>query len=150
MSAPRHTPPLKAPGPVPDVEAIAADLAASRQRYREILRVPSMSVGVYRLAVGQPDPQSPHRQDELYVVVRGRARFVTPDGSRSVARGDLLFVPAGRPHRFEGIVAELVVLVVFAPPESGSGSATADVPRRRARRPHRRSAPNRPRRIRTP
>ena len=33
-----------------------------------------MSAGVYVLPKGGTDPQKPHREDEMYYVVRGRAR----------------------------------------------------------------------------
>ena len=43
--------------------------------YLEFLRVPAMSAGVYVLPAGGADPQKPHKEDELYYVVRGRARM---------------------------------------------------------------------------
>ena len=50
-------------------------LAESGKLYREFLRVPSMSAGLYVLAAGATDPQRPHHEDEMYYVVRGRAQF---------------------------------------------------------------------------
>ena len=35
--------------------------------------------------------------------------------------GDLLYVPAREPHRFHSIEEELLLLVVFAPPEGSAG-----------------------------
>ena len=49
--------------------------AAQGKRYLEFLRVPAMSAGVYVLPQGGTDPQKPHREDELYYVIRGRARM---------------------------------------------------------------------------
>jgi mannose-6-phosphate isomerase-like protein (cupin superfamily) len=88
------------------------------ERYREFLRVPSMSVGVYVLPAGAVDGQSPHTEDEVYFVVRGRAQFTHLDTDRAVGPGDVLFVPARDVHRFHTIAEELVLLVVFAPAES--------------------------------
>jgi hypothetical protein len=52
------------------------DLARRRSEkgklYLEFLRVPAMSTGVYVLPKGGADPQTPHREDEMYYVVRGR------------------------------------------------------------------------------
>jgi len=45
------------------------------KRYLEFLRVPAMSAGIYTLAAGATDPQSPHKEDELYYVIRGKARM---------------------------------------------------------------------------
>jgi hypothetical protein len=41
--------------------------------YREVLRVPAMSLGLFAAASGHDDRQSPHDVDEVYVVVSGRA-----------------------------------------------------------------------------
>ena len=47
----------------------------SAKLYREFLRVPAMSAGLYVLPAGAADPQRPHHEDEMYYVIRGRARF---------------------------------------------------------------------------
>jgi mannose-6-phosphate isomerase-like protein (cupin superfamily) len=88
--------------------------------YTEQLRVPTMSVGTYSLASGALDRQSPHAQDEIYVVTAGRARFVSDDGSAEVKPGDVIFVPAGEAHRFVDISEDISLLVIFAPAESAS------------------------------
>jgi mannose-6-phosphate isomerase-like protein (cupin superfamily) len=101
--------------------------------YSEFLRVPAMSVGVYVLAAGATDRQSPHTEDEVYYVVRGRGRFRNGEHETDVAPGDVLFVPAREVHRFHSIAEELVLLVVFSPAEGdragvreGSPSGAAD------------------------
>jgi quercetin dioxygenase-like cupin family protein len=100
----------------------AAELDRQRNEsgklYREFLRVPSMSAGLYVLAAGATDPQRPHREDEMYYVVRGRARFFAGDEDREIAPGSVLFVAKNVEHRFHDITEELAVLVFFAPAES--------------------------------
>lgn len=98
---------------------IEAEAAKARHAggYSEFLRVPTMSVGTYVLAAGATDRQTPHTEDEVYYVVRGRGRFQNGDGDHPVGPGDVLFVPARRPHRFHSIAEELLLLVVFAPAE---------------------------------
>jgi mannose-6-phosphate isomerase-like protein (cupin superfamily) len=86
--------------------------------YREFLRIPSMSAGFYVLAAGSSDPQKPHHEDELYYIVRGRARFKADNEDREVAAGDTIFVAAEVEHRFYDVTEELAVLVFFAPAES--------------------------------
>ena len=86
--------------------------------YREFLRVPAMSVGLYVLAAGATDSQRPHHVDEMYYVVRGRARFRAGNEDREVSAGSVLFVAAEVEHRFYDIAEELAVLVFFAPAES--------------------------------
>jgi mannose-6-phosphate isomerase-like protein (cupin superfamily) len=90
----------------------------SGKLYLEFLRVPMMTAGIYTLAVGSQDPQKPHQQDELYYVVRGRARISVNQDDRGVEAGSVVFVAAGIEHHFHDIVEELVVLVVFAPAET--------------------------------
>lgn len=86
--------------------------------YREFLRVPSMSAGLYVLPAGGDDPQRPHHQDEMYYVVRGRARFRAGNEDTQVSQGSVLFVAAGLDHRFYDIEEELAVLVFFSPAET--------------------------------
>ena len=57
--------------------------------YREFLRVPSMSAGLYVLPAGATDPQRPHREDEMYYVVRGRGHFRAGDDDREVSAGSV-------------------------------------------------------------
>jgi mannose-6-phosphate isomerase-like protein (cupin superfamily) len=90
----------------------------SGKRYLEFLRVPAMSAGVYVLPAGGADPQSPHTEDEMYYVVRGRARMRAGSEDQTVSEGSIIFVAAGVEHRFYDITDELVVLVFFAPAES--------------------------------
>lgn len=90
----------------------------SLKLYLEFLRVPAMSAGIYVLPAGAVDPQHPHHEDELYYVVRGRARMQVGKEDQAVGAGSVIFVEANREHRFYDILEELVVLVFFAPAES--------------------------------
>jgi quercetin dioxygenase-like cupin family protein len=92
--------------------------ARSGKSYREFLRVPAMSAGLYVLPAGATDPQKPHHEDEIYYVVRGRARFKAEGDDREVSAGSVIFVAAEFEHRFYDVAEELAVLVVFAPAES--------------------------------
>lgn len=65
------------------------------------------------------DIQTPHQQDELYVVQRGRSDFIRDNQTTSVGPGDVLFVPAGAHHRFENFSADFVTWVVFYGPQGG-------------------------------
>jgi mannose-6-phosphate isomerase-like protein (cupin superfamily) len=81
----------------------------------EHLRRPDMSVDTYSIPAGAVDDQSPHTEDEIYVVTAGRARIVTPGGGADVRPGDVIFVPAGVDHHFADITEDLALIVVFAP-----------------------------------
>jgi quercetin dioxygenase-like cupin family protein len=99
-------------------EELEKQRASSGKRYHEFLRVPAMSAGLYVLATGADDPQRPHHEDEMYYVIRGRARFRAAGEDREVSAGSVLFVAANAKHRFYDIAEELAVLVFFAPAES--------------------------------
>lgn len=101
-----------------DVES--ARVAAGRL-YEEFLRVPDLSAGLYVLEAGATDPQSPHTEDELYYVIRGRGRVTVGDEARDVVPGSLVFVAARVPHRFHDIIERLEILVVFGPAEGDRG-----------------------------
>ena len=88
------------------------------ERYLEFLRVPALSMGLYVLPVGGVDGQKPHNEDEVYVVVRGRALINVADEDQVVEPGRIIFVAAPVPHHFHHISEELAVLVFFAPAES--------------------------------
>jgi mannose-6-phosphate isomerase-like protein (cupin superfamily) len=92
--------------------------ALAGKSYLEFLRVAAMSAGVYTLAAGAGDLQKPHKEDEMYYVVRGRARMRVGAEDREVSQGSVVFVAAEVPHRFYDIAEELVVLVFFAPAET--------------------------------
>ena len=94
------------------------DGSQSDKAYREILRVPSMSAGLYILHAGAVDEQRPHHEDEMYYVVRGRGKFVAGGSHRDVCAGSVIFVAAGVEHRFYDISEELAALVFFAPAET--------------------------------
>jgi quercetin dioxygenase-like cupin family protein len=98
--------------------AIEEQRAESGKLYREVMRVPAMSAGLYVLGEGAVDHQKPHREDEIYYVLRGRARFKAGMEDREVSGGDVIFVAAEVGHRFYDIAEELAVLVVFAPAET--------------------------------
>jgi quercetin dioxygenase-like cupin family protein len=101
-----------------DLSELERQRAQAGKPYLEFLRIPAMSAGVYVLAAGGTDPQSPHKQDELYYVVRGEARMKVGPEDQAVTKGSVIFVAAGVEHRFYEIAEELMVLVFFAPAES--------------------------------
>jgi len=59
--------------------------------------------------------QKPHKEDELYYVVSGRARMRVRSEEQVVGPGSLIFVEAEAEHCFFDISEQLEVLVFFAP-----------------------------------
>lgn len=89
--------------------------AGSGERWHEFLRVPAMSIGLYVLPAGAEDMQTPHREDEAYFVVSGRATLTAGDNEYPAEPGSILFVAKDVPHRFHDIEEDLHLLVFFAP-----------------------------------
>ncbi|MFS8203216.1 cupin domain-containing protein (plasmid) [Streptomyces sp. CWNU-52B] len=100
------------------LDELEAERAANDGAYLQFLREKNMSVGLYALDAGTPDPQQPHLQDEVYFVVSGRAAITVGMETTQVARGSIVYVPAGVAHKFHHVSEDLRVLVIFSPPES--------------------------------
>lgn len=98
------------------LEDLTADQRASNEPWLEFLRVPALRAGLYSLAAGAWDHQSPHEEDEIYYVVDGRAIFEAGAERRDVRTGSIIYVAARQPHRFTNISEELRVLVFFSAP----------------------------------
>lgn len=98
--------------------------AGGPNHWAERLRVADLSVGTYSIPAGGVDDQTPHLEDEIYMVVRGRARLDTATGTADVGPGSVVYVPAGERHTFTQITEDLALLVIFAPAE-GSRQGTA-------------------------
>jgi mannose-6-phosphate isomerase-like protein (cupin superfamily) len=101
-----------------DIRTLLDQQRAAGRAYLEFLRVAALSMGIYKIPAGRTDPQRPHAEDEVYLVLEGRGRFAVGDEDSTVEPGRLLFVPARIAHRFHDITDDLTVLVFFAPAES--------------------------------
>jgi mannose-6-phosphate isomerase-like protein (cupin superfamily) len=91
------------------------------ERYAEGFSHGSMSIGLYA-PLGR-DPQTPHSQDELYVVHSGTAVITISGQEQPCAPGDAFFVGAQVEHRFHGMSADFRAWVVFWGPKGGEPSA---------------------------
>jgi mannose-6-phosphate isomerase-like protein (cupin superfamily) len=95
------------------LNAVEKAQSSSAAAYREFLRRPGFSTGMYLLPAGSQDAQHPHSADEVYIVqleVEGETIDVGP--------GDVISVDRGRDHHFLNISEDLAVLVIFAPPDT--------------------------------
>lgn len=64
------------------------------------------------------DAQTPHDQDEIYIVTSGTGTFASGPNERTMtakqfAPGDAIFVPAGHVHRFTHFSGDFATWVVF-------------------------------------
>jgi mannose-6-phosphate isomerase-like protein (cupin superfamily) len=82
--------------------------------YNEFLRVQSLSCGIYTLKANSKDLQSPHDEDEVYAVIKGRAQLKIDDRTVAIRPGSVLYVAASSDHSFFEIEEDLTLLVFFA------------------------------------
>lgn len=102
------------------VDEAAAQLPAPEEnllRFATLLRRGTLSVELY--APQGHDPQTPHKQDELYVIVSGTGEFVNGAEHHPFKPGDVLFVAAGVEHRFMNFSEDFQTWVIFYGPEGG-------------------------------
>jgi len=103
------------------VERARARLEAAGGGYEIVHTSPGLEIGVYVLVAPEPDTQSPHLFDEIYLVLDGEGAIEVEGEMRTVARGVAVFVPARAEHRFSGYET-LSLLVVFNGPDTASTS----------------------------
>ena len=89
--------------------------SASGEPYLQFINEGTMSLGLYVLAAGSTDMQSPHAEDEIYYVVAGRGSVIVAGERRPVRPGSIVFVAKEVDHRFVDIEEDLSLLVFFAP-----------------------------------
>jgi mannose-6-phosphate isomerase-like protein (cupin superfamily) len=93
--------------PFADVAARLSEAAP----FDVVYETPEVSIELYA-PIGT-DKQKPHDRDELYIVATGSGTFSRGDALVSFDPGDLLFVPAHVPHRFETFTSDFKVWVIF-------------------------------------
>jgi mannose-6-phosphate isomerase-like protein (cupin superfamily) len=100
------------------LEAAKEQLAGeSAKVYTQLMKHGTMQLEYFAPQV--EDTQTPHLQDELYIIVSGSSDFMLEDKVISCAAGDALFVPAGMEHRFIHFTADFATWVVFYGKQGG-------------------------------
>jgi mannose-6-phosphate isomerase-like protein (cupin superfamily) len=71
---------------------------------KELAQTDHMLAGIMRYRAGTKSPYHQHANCEhFYFIIDGRAVVETPTGTREVAPGDMVFIPAEEPHRLLSI-----------------------------------------------
>src|SRR5437762_11142113 len=97
-------------------QAVKAPLAPG-ETAAALMRHGSMRLLYY--APRGSDTQTPHQQDELYIVASGKGTFFCTDRYVSFGPGDVLFAPSGTEHHFEGLSDDFGTWVIFYGPKGG-------------------------------
>jgi uncharacterized cupin superfamily protein len=113
-------PPASGPG-YWDEWARDADYGLGWQSIREHLGIEAFGVNAYEASAGEelvvPHDELPFGgQEELYFIVRGRARFVCDGEEVEVGEDELLYVPADVQREARALATPTVVLMVGGTP----------------------------------
>ena len=106
-----------------DVGRLADGHRRATRPYLEALRTGQLSVGLFRLPKGAEQDPRLHGEEEVYLVLEGRARFRMGDEDFAIEPGFLFTVPARVEHRLHSIAEDLLLLVFYVPPEGTVGAA---------------------------
>ncbi|MFT5482358.1 MAG: mannose-6-phosphate isomerase-like protein (cupin superfamily) [Halieaceae bacterium] len=104
------------------LDELKEQMGDAAAEYLEFLNVPALSCGLYKLAAGSKDMQAPHDEDEMYIVLEGRAHMRLGDEEREVKPGSVLYVSASMEHSFFEIEEDMTLLAFFSawqPRQSG-------------------------------
>lgn len=77
----------------------------------KVLENATMSVEYF--APKNEDTQTPHKQDELYIIAEGSSDFYRNGEIIKCIKGDVLFVPAKMEHRFINFSGDFATWVIF-------------------------------------
>ena len=86
----------------------------SELAYLNFLKVDSLRCGIYSLKAGAFDGQSPHDDDEVYYIMKGKGVLRVESDDLPIKPGSIVYVRAGIEHQFHSIEQELTMLVFFA------------------------------------
>lgn len=97
-----------------ELQELKARVRGPEPRFFEFLGGGRLSGAVYRLPAGAHDLQGPHLEDEVYVVLEGRAKLLIGTDRIAVAPGMLVFIEANTGHSFLDIEEDLTLLALFS------------------------------------
>jgi len=98
-------------------EAVAKLRKETSREFTMLMKHGTMSIEYY--SPKKIDRQTPHKQDEIYIIASGSGTFVGDEESVQFNSGDVLFVPAGIEHHFENFTDDFATWVIFYGKEGG-------------------------------
>jgi mannose-1-phosphate guanylyltransferase len=90
---------------------LANRLKQEDRSYVEALSEESMRVELAHYP--NPEPKTPHKEDELYIILSGSGKVNVGTETYDVHEGDVVHVERGVEHDFFDIDSEITALIVF-------------------------------------
>ncbi|RDC64503.1 cupin domain-containing protein [Adhaeribacter pallidiroseus] len=100
-------------------------LKQSGQEFTLLLEHGTLAVELYQ--PHETVKQTPHEQDEVYVIATGESKFFLSGETSQVRAGDFLFVPAAAEHRFLNFSPDFSTWVLFYGPKGGENGIVKKV-----------------------
>jgi mannose-6-phosphate isomerase-like protein (cupin superfamily) len=79
-----------------------------------LLKVGNVSLDIYKPS--GVDRQKPHDRDEIYMIISGKGVLNCDNKQTECKPGDVLYVPAGREHKFERFTNDFCSWAIFTNP----------------------------------
>jgi mannose-6-phosphate isomerase-like protein (cupin superfamily) len=98
-------------------EALIKMLEENELPFTVMMKHGSMTLEYF--APQEIDTQTPHKQDEIYIIIKGHSSFYRNGEHISCKKNDVLFVPAGMEHYFENFSDDFATWVIFYGPDGG-------------------------------
>lgn len=90
---------------------LANRLKQENNSYVEVLSEESMRIELAHYP--NPEPKTPHKEDELYVILSGSGMVHVGTETYDINEGDVIHVEQGVEHEFFDIENEITALIVF-------------------------------------
>jgi quercetin dioxygenase-like cupin family protein len=74
----------------------------------------NLTLAQFRIKAGYKVPAHSHENEQISLVLEGRALFVVGGVAREVSAGEVVHIPPGAPHEVRALT-DLVVVDVFSP-----------------------------------
>ena len=101
-------------------EALIQLMEQSQFPFTVMMKHGSMTIEYF--APQKIDSQTSHKQDEIYIVIKGHGIFYRNGERVSFKKNDILFVPAGMEHHFEDFSDDFAVWVIFYGKKGGEAN----------------------------